>query len=219
MIIGSHQDANLTRDVVALRCGGLQRCRLPCWFVATAVMARPSASILANAFREHTYQNPFRMCPSSRSNCSPQTSTPLSCVQSALLLVQQRLLTPLHDLLAFCQDHLDVTRVAHVWIDSAVSSVCSTSLFGCLIDLDMFNDQVAGIEAFDISVGFGILEKSEKEFSRFDRVAGTGDSELFACSDGNVSDRQLLVFAEYPFRIGGEQVQIRPQPSDRSLRV
>ena len=62
-----------------------------------------------------------------------------------------------------------------------MSSVCSTSLLGSLVHLDMLDDEVSSIEAFDIGIGFGVLEKSEEEFSRFDWVAGPGDTELFAC--------------------------------------
>ena len=53
-----------------------------------------------------------------------------------------------------------------------MSSVRSTSLLGGLVHLDMLDDEVSSIKAFDIGIGFGVLEKSEKEFSRFDWVAG-----------------------------------------------
>lgn len=35
---------------------------------------------------------------------------------------------------------------------TTMSTVCTTALLGCLIDLDMLDDQVAGIEAFGVCV-------------------------------------------------------------------
>jgi hypothetical protein len=103
-------------------------------------MAKPNPQALVDVFGRQVYQTPSSVWSSGCSNGSPQTSTPLSCVQSALLLVDQRLLTSLHDLLALRQNHLDVARVAHVGVDSTVSSVCSTSLFWGLVDLDVLDD-------------------------------------------------------------------------------
>ena len=61
-----------------------------------------------------------------------------------------------------------------------MSSVCSTSLFWCLVDLDVLDNQVSGVKTFNIGIGFGVLEESEEEFSGFDWMAGTGYTELFA---------------------------------------
>lgn len=41
---------------------------------------------------------------------------------------------------------------------TTVGSVRSSSLLGCLVDLDVLDDQVAGIETLGISVGLGVLE-------------------------------------------------------------
>ena len=64
-----------------------------------------------------------------------------------------------------------------------MSSVCSTSLFWCLVDLNVLDNQVSGVKAFNIGIGFGVLEESEEEFSGFDWMAGTGYTELFAYSE------------------------------------
>ena len=61
-----------------------------------------------------------------------------------------------------------------------MSSVRSTSLFWCLVDLDVLDNQVSGVKTFNIGIGFGVLEESKEEFSGFDRMAGTGYTELFA---------------------------------------
>ena len=68
-----------------------------------------------------------------------------------------------------------------------MSSVCSSSLLWCLIYLDVLHDQTASVKTFDISVGFGILEESKEKFGGFDWMAGSRDTELFACTKINVS--------------------------------
>lgn len=62
--------------------------------------------------------------------------------------------------------------VAHVWVDSAVGSVCSSSLLGGLVDLDVLNDQVFGVETLCVGVGLGVLEETEEKFGGFDWVSG-----------------------------------------------
>lgn len=111
----------------------------------------------------------------------PHPHTPLSTVQPLLLrLCDLRAL--LHNLLAFGQDQLNVARVRHVRIDlqighnqrlrsgkshnaglgvktvegfwtyTTVSTVGATALLGCLVDLDVLDDQIAGVEAFGVGV-------------------------------------------------------------------
>ena len=66
-------------------------------------------------------------------------------------------------------------------------SVCSTSLFRRLVDLDVLDNQVASVKAFHIGVGLGVLEKSEEEFSGFDWMTGPSNAELFACGVRDIS--------------------------------
>ena len=70
--------------------------------------------------------------------------------------------------------------VGHVGVDATVGTVCSAALLGRLVDLDVLDDQVGGIETFGVGVGLCVLEKSQKEFGGFDRVAGFGDAECLA---------------------------------------
>lgn len=49
--------------------------------------------------------------------------------------------------------------IAHVRIDSTVSSVSSSSLLWGLVDLDVLNDQIASIEALGVGIRFGVLEE------------------------------------------------------------
>lgn len=60
-----------------------------------------------------------------------------------------------------------MARVGHVWVDTTVGTVCSAALLGCLVDLDVLDDQVGCVESLGVGVGFGVLEQTEKEFGRF----------------------------------------------------
>ena len=62
-----------------------------------------------------------------------------------------------------------------------MSTICTSTLLGRLIDLDVFDDQVARIEALGVRVGFGVLEKVEEVLGGFLGPAGFGYAELFAC--------------------------------------
>ncbi len=64
---------------------------------------------------------------------------------------------------------------------TAVSTVCAPPLFWGLVDLDVLDDQISGVETFGVGVGFGIFEKAKEEFGGFFGPAGFGDAELFTC--------------------------------------
>lgn len=72
--------------------------------------------------------------------------------------------------------------VAHVWVDTTVSTVCSSSLLGRLVHLDVLDHQVTRVETFCVGVGFGVAEEVQEEFGGFDGVPGPGDTECFACA-------------------------------------
>ena len=72
--------------------------------------------------------------------------------------------------------------VAHVGVDTTVSTVCAATLLGCLVDLDVLDDKVGGVKTLDIGIGFGVLEETEEEFGRLYWVASFRDTELLACS-------------------------------------
>ena len=81
---------------------------------------------------------------------------------------------------ALGEDHLDVAGVGHVWVDATVSTVGAATLLGGLVDLDVLDDQVGGVETLGVSVGLGVLEKVQQETGRLDGVAGFGDAEVLA---------------------------------------
>ncbi len=39
-----------------------------------------------------------------------------------------------------------------------MSTVCTSPLLGCLVDLNVLDDQITGIETFGVGVGFGVVE-------------------------------------------------------------
>ena len=57
-----------------------------------------------------------------------------------------------------------MARVAHVGINTAMGAVCTSSLLGSLIDLDVLDDEVGCVEALGIGVGFGVFQKADEEF-------------------------------------------------------
>ena len=63
-----------------------------------------------------------------------------------------------------------------------MSAVCPSPLLGRLVDLDVLDDQVAGVEALGVGVGLGVLEQREQELGRLYRPAGARDAELLACA-------------------------------------
>jgi hypothetical protein len=62
-----------------------------------------------------------------------------------------------------------------------VGTVGASAALGGLVDLDVLDDEVAGVEALGVGVGLGVLEQAEQLLSRLDGPAGLGDAKLFAC--------------------------------------
>ena len=52
-----------------------------------------------------------------------------------------------------------MARVAHVRVDAAVGAVRASPLLGRLVDLNVFDDQVARVQALGVGVGFGVFEE------------------------------------------------------------
>ena len=86
----------------------------------------------------------------------------------------------LDNLLALRQDHLNVAGIRHVRVDATVSAVCTTSLLGSLVDLDVLDDEVACIETLGVCVRLGVLEQTDQEFGGLDGPSCFGDAELLA---------------------------------------
>jgi hypothetical protein len=63
---------------------------------------------------------------------------------------------------------------------TTVSTVCSSTLLGGLVDLDVLDDQVSGVETFGVGVCLCVLQETQEELSRLDWPSSTGDTELLA---------------------------------------
>lgn len=63
-----------------------------------------------------------------------------------------------------------------------MSTVCASPLLRRLVDLDVLDDQVAGVQALGVGVGLGVLDKTEEELGRLDGPASLADAELLACT-------------------------------------
>ena len=61
-----------------------------------------------------------------------------------------------------------------------MGTVCASALLWCLVDLDVLDDEVAGIETLGIGVGLSVLEETEKKLGGLDWPAGTGNTELLS---------------------------------------
>ena len=76
------------------------------------------------------------------------------------------------------------TFVGKPWIRkvtyTTVGTVGSSALLGGLVDLDVLDDQVAGVKTLGVGVGLSVLEEREKELSALHGPAGLGDTESLA---------------------------------------
>lgn len=61
-----------------------------------------------------------------------------------------------------------------------MSTICSAALLGSLIDLDMLDDEIAGVESFGIGIRFSIFQERKKVFGRFDWPSGTSDTKCLS---------------------------------------
>jgi len=96
------------------------------------------------------------------------------------LLPLNSLAALLHDLLALRQDELNVARQAHVRVDATVSAVCAAALLGRLVHLDVLDEQVRGVEALGVGVGFGVAEEVEDVLGGLFGPAGAVGAEGLA---------------------------------------
>ncbi len=65
-----------------------------------------------------------------------------------------------------------------------MGTIRPSSLLGRLVDLDVLDDEVRGVEAFCVGVRFGVFEQVEEVGGGLLGPAGFADAELFACGKG-----------------------------------
>lgn len=61
-----------------------------------------------------------------------------------------------------------------------MSTVGTSAALGSLVDLDVLDNKVAGVEALGVGVGLGVLEEVDEELSRLDGPAATSDTPLLS---------------------------------------
>ena len=65
-----------------------------------------------------------------------------------------------------------------------MGTIRPSSLLGRLVDLDVLDDEVGGVEALCVGVRFGVFEQVEEVGGGLLGPAGFADAELFACEMG-----------------------------------
>ena len=61
-----------------------------------------------------------------------------------------------------------------------MSTVGTSAALGSLVDLDVLDNEVAGVEALGVGVGLGVLQKVEEELGGLNRPTGTGNTPLLS---------------------------------------
>ena len=62
-----------------------------------------------------------------------------------------------------------------------MSTVGTSATLGGLVDLNVLDDEVAGVKTLGVGVGLGVLQQSEQLLGGLDRPASLGDTESLAC--------------------------------------
>lgn len=75
---------------------------------------------------------------------------------------------------------------------ATVGTVSAPALLGGLVDLDVLDDQVGGIETLGVGVGLSVLEETEKDLGGLDGPAGLGDTERLACRSQSLPMQNLF---------------------------
>jgi hypothetical protein len=64
---------------------------------------------------------------------------------------------------------------------TTVSTVGTSATLGGLVDLNVLDDEVAGVKTLGIGVGLSVLQQTEQLLSGLDGPASLGDTECLAC--------------------------------------
>jgi hypothetical protein len=62
-----------------------------------------------------------------------------------------------------------------------MGTICSSALLWCLVDLNVLDNEVSGVQSLGFGIGFGVLEKINEKFARLDGPAGLGDAKRLSC--------------------------------------
>lgn len=63
---------------------------------------------------------------------------------------------------------------------TTMGTVCSSTLLGGLVDLNVLDDQVSGVETLGVGVCLSVLKETEEKLGGLDWPSCAGDTELLA---------------------------------------
>jgi hypothetical protein len=69
---------------------------------------------------------------------------------------------------------------------TSVGTVSAPALLGSLVDLDVLDDQVAGVKTLGVGVGLSVLEETEKDLGGLDGPASAGDTHGLAWEESAI---------------------------------
>lgn len=72
-----------------------------------------------------------------------------------------------------------------------MGTVSAPALLGGLVDLDVLDDQVAGVETLGVGVGLGVLKEREEVLRGLHRPPGTVGTELLACRNPMLAETPI----------------------------
>jgi len=101
-------------------------------------------------------------------------------------------------------------------------TVSAPPLFGSLVNLYVLDDEISGIKTLGVCIRLGILEQGEEKFSRFDRPASLGDTELLSLctpsrAPGIPSHRHRLLMPNHILKVRHSALQFPSIDCLRSL--
>ena len=76
---------------------------------------------------------------------------------------------------------------------TTVSTVSTAATLGGLVDLDVLDNQVAGVETLGVGVGLSVLQEIDQELGGLDGPASLADTELLAYENLSVDSSVIQI--------------------------
>lgn len=83
---------------------------------------------------------------------------------------------------------------------TTVRTVCPSPLLRCLVDLDVLDNEIRGIETLGVGIRLGVLEKIEEVSGGLFGPAGFADAKLLACCRCMLANHCLNEIMHHPLR-------------------
>ena len=90
---------------------------------------------------------------------------------------------------------INYLAIASMKAYTTMSTICSSTLLGCLVDLDVLDNEVSGIKTLGIRICLCILEETEEEFGRLDGPSCARYTELLSYNIINADLPQRLALS------------------------